>query len=141
MGIFHRRIGDDGRPVAPAVEPKSSPRPPGLSVLLSPGLAEVAPALAPALGPGFAVMTDQVVGRGIMVSGPVGPIGVAFLRASYPGVGLLIVDRRWPSRRPAEAVVHLEAGADGYLASPTVAELASHIQALARRMVGEAHAA
>jgi len=112
-----------------------------VSVLLSPGLAELAPGVAAALGAEFAVTTDRLVGRGIMVTGPVGPIGVAFLQASYPGTGLLIVDRRWPHRRPAEAVVHLEAGADGYLASPTVAELASHIQALARRTTGQANAA
>lgn len=109
-----------------------------MSVLLSPGLAELAPALAAALGGGFAVTTDHMVGRGVMVTGPAGPIGVAFLWASYPGVGVLIVDRRWPRRRPAEAVAHLEAGADGYLASPTVAEVASHIQALARRTTGQA---
>ena len=108
-------------------------QPAPVSVLLSPGLAELAPALSRALGSEFAVTTDRIGRRGVMLTGPVGPAGVAFLRASYPGVGLLVVDRRWSGRRAGEVVINLEAGADGYLTSPSVAEMASHVTALARR--------
>jgi hypothetical protein len=110
-------------------------------VLLSPGLAEMAPTLSDLLGPDFAVSTERVGTGGVMVTGPVGPVGVAFLSASYPGVRLLVVDRRWAGRRTGEAVLHLEAGADGYLSSPTIADVASHVQALARRSLGHASVA
>ncbi len=104
-----------------------------VAVLLSPGLVELAPSLTQALGGGFSVRTDGPCTSGVMIFGPVGPAGVAFLRASHPGVVLLVIDRRWPSSQPAEAVTHLEAGADGYLSSPLVAEVASHVRALVRR--------
>jgi hypothetical protein len=102
-------------------------------VVLSPGLAELAVPLTNALGPPFRVLSDGSVNTGVMIVGPLGPVGIAFLRASHPGVVLLVVDRRWSSSQPNEAVAHLEAGADGYLASPMVAEVASHVRALARR--------
>ena len=136
MRIFHRHSEDDGPTTEPgAARAKVVPAEaaPGISVLLSPGLAEISPSLSRVLGPEFDVTTERVRVGGIMITGPVGPVGVAFLRASYPGVGLLIVDRRWPSRRPSEAVVHLEAGADGYLSSPSIVEVASHVLALTRR--------
>jgi hypothetical protein len=133
MEILHRKH----RPDHPIVSGATTSCP----VLLSPGLAEIAPTLSDLLGPDFAVSTERIGTGGVMVTGPVGPVGVAFLRASYPGVRLLVVDRRWAGRRTGEAVIHLEAGADGYLSSPTIAEVASHVQALSRRTSGHASAA
>lgn len=105
----------------------------GVAVLLSPGVVEMGPALSRELGPGFSVLTDGPGVTGVMIVGPLGPAAMAFLRASHPGIGLLVVDRRWHVPRPDEAVIHLEAGADGYLACPPAAEVASHVRALARR--------
>jgi DNA-binding response OmpR family regulator len=68
-----------------------------------------------------------------MLTGPVGPAGVAFLRICYPKAALLVIDRRGRPGRSSAVVDNLEAGADGYLTSPTLAEVASHVQALARR--------
>lgn len=104
-----------------------------IPVLLSAGLAEMAPTLSRALGPSFEVTTEPRSDRGVMLTGPVGPAGVAFLRVCYPQAALLVIDRRWRAGRSNEVVVNLEAGADGYLTGPTLAEVASHIQALARR--------
>ena len=104
-----------------------------IPVLLSAGMAEMAPALSAALGAGFDVTTEPRSARGVMLTGPVGPAGVAFLRVCYPQAALLVIDRRWRAARSNEVVVNLEAGADGYLANPTLAEVASHVQALARR--------
>lgn len=141
MRIFHRHSQDDCRTTDPSrdVADGITTQPdPGISVLLSPGLAEMAPALAHVLGSEFDVTTEAVRAHGVMITGPVGPVGVAFLRASYPGIGLLVVDRRWPGRRPTEAVVHLEAGADGYLSNPTIVEVASHVLVLTRRSANQA---
>jgi hypothetical protein len=115
------------------LDPVDPPGPAAVPVLLSPGLAELAGPLTSALGAGFRVLTDGSVNTGVMIVGPLGPVGIAFLRASHPEVVLLVVDRRWSSSQPNEAVAHLEAGADGYLASPLMAEVASHVRALARR--------
>ena len=117
-------------------DPVGDERAPAVTVLLSPGLAELAPSLAHALGPDFSVRTEGRSEGGVMIVGPVGPTGIAFLRASHPKAVLLVIDRRWPSSQPAEAVNHLEAGADGYLCSPPLAEVASHVRALARRVDG-----
>lgn len=117
-------------PTEDALDP---PPPEAVPVLLSPGLSELAPALALSLGPEYAVQTDGSEDWGVMVVGPLGAAGIAFLRASHRHMRLLVVDRRWPSSQPNEAVLHLEAGADGYLCSPLVAEVASHIKALVRR--------
>jgi hypothetical protein len=108
------------RPPRPAQRPPPEPAA-GLPVLLSPGLAELAPGLAQILGPEFEVSTEHVGQCRVLMTGPVGLAGVAFLRASYPSTGLLVVDRRWPGRRPGEAVIVLDAGADGYLCSPSLA--------------------
>ena len=138
MALFHRHIPPRPNPLA--VEPDRSAVAPGggLPVLLSPGLVDLAPALAQALGGEFAVQTEGRGGEGVMVVGPSGPAGIAFLRASHPGVALLVVDRRGGRSSATEAVVHLEAGADGYLAGPPVAEVASHVRALARRRTATA---
>ncbi|MGH9124801.1 MAG: hypothetical protein ACRDZ8_08765 [Acidimicrobiales bacterium] len=117
-------------PIEDALDP---PLPEAVPVLLSPGMSELAPALALSLGPQYAVQTDGSGEWGVMVVGPLGAAGIAFLRASHRHMRLLVVDRRWASSQPNEAVLHLEAGADGYLSSPLVAEVASHIKALVRR--------
>jgi hypothetical protein len=134
MQIFHRRRQhEDAPPVpSPASEPEG-PIAPGVAVLLSPGVVDLEPALSRLLGPGFTVQGDGPGTDGVMIVGPLGPAAVAFLRASHPGVALLVVDRRWHVPNPNEAVLHLEAGADGYLASPLVAEVASHVRAQVRR--------
>jgi len=137
MLTIHRKRGR-GHTVASAEPDPSVGDNDAVAVLLSAGLVELAPSLAQALGPGFAVGTDDRGVCRVMIVGPVGPTGVAFLRASHPGAMVLVVDRRWPSSRghPDVAVIHLEAGADGYLLSPPVAEVASHVRALARRTGG-----
>jgi hypothetical protein len=135
MAIFRRHT----RPTQPPPESDSEREfaraelPVGVAVLLSPGLADMAAPLMQALGAGFVVETDGPGVSGVMIIGPAGPAGLGFLRASHPGVVLLVVDRRGSGPRPAEAVAHLEAGADGYLANPPIAEVASHVRALARR--------
>ncbi|MDQ1356344.1 MAG: hypothetical protein QOG44_717 [Acidimicrobiaceae bacterium] len=126
----HRRTPE--RPIE-ATEPDVAQPADGVPVLLSPGLVDLAGPLSAALGPGFAVETEGLGWSGVMIVGPVGPPGVSFLRISHPGVVLLVVDRRGYGPRSIEAVAHLDAGADGYLASPPVAEVASHVQALVRR--------
>jgi hypothetical protein len=133
MLTFHRKHGrrpDEFEP-DPAVDDCLTT----VTVLLSPGLVELAPSLGQALGPGFRIETDHSGACHVLIVGPVGPAGVAFLRASHRGAALLVVDRRWPTSwtHAGEAVVHLEAGADGYLLSPPVSEVASHVRALIRR--------
>jgi hypothetical protein len=137
MAIFRRHT----RPTQPPPESDSERQrqlahaelPVGVAVLLSPGLADMAAPLMQALGAGFVVETDGPGVSGVMIIGPAGPAGLGFLRVSHPGVVLLVVDRRGSGPRPAEAVAHLGAGADGYLANPPIAEVASHVRALARR--------
>jgi hypothetical protein len=138
MLIFHRRNRCSEHVAAPveASEPAVDASLDRVAVLLSVGLTELAPALSRELGPGFSVVTEGPGESGVMIVGPCGPAGVAFLRASHRGVVILVVDRRWPASRPDEAVIHLEAGADGYLSSPPVAEVASHVRALVRRATG-----
>ncbi len=120
-------------PRDPARSELVAPSPtPGVPVLLSPGVIELEPALSRELGPGFSVQTEGPGADGVMIVGPLGPAAMAFLRASHPDVVLLVVDRRWHVPDPNEAVIHLEAGADGYLASPVAAEVASHVRALVR---------
>jgi hypothetical protein len=145
MGILHGHLNNrtatndsDRSAEGDGVHPSPSLSPKAVTVWLSPGLAEMAPALTSILGGDFTVTTDHHSGAGVMLSGPVGPAGVAFLRACYPRYGLLIVDRRWGGRRSSEVVISLEAGADGYLTSPSTLEVASHVQALARRYTGYA---
>jgi hypothetical protein len=136
MQIFHHRRRPEA--AAPAGGPEddglvTAAPTPGVPVLLSPGVVELEAGLSRELGPGFSVQTEGPGADGVMVVGPLGPAAMAFLRASHPGVVLLVVDRRWHVPNPNEAVIHLEAGADGYLASPMVAEVASHVRALVRR--------
>jgi len=140
MQIFHHHRRPEV--AAPAVTPAGGPGLVGLvtdvpiagvPVLLSPGVVELEPALSRELGPGFSVETEGLGADGVMIVGPLGPAAMAFLRASHPGVVLLVVDRRSHVPNPDQAVIHLEAGADGYLASPMVAEVASHVRALVRR--------
>jgi hypothetical protein len=134
MPLYHPRSRQTDRSLTiQEVDAPAAETPAGVIVLLSPGLTDLALPLQEALGSGFTVQTAGTGGRGVMIVGPVGAAGVALLRVSYPGVVLLVLDRRGRGPRSADAVVHLEAGADGYLASPPVAEVASHVRALARR--------
>ncbi len=125
-----RRTADPPIDEAPPAVPHQAG---GVPVLLSPGLVDLAAPLSQALGPGFSVETEGLGWSGVMLVGAVGATGVRFLRISHPGVVLLVVDRRGYGHRPIDAVTHLDAGADGYLANPPVAEVASHVQALVRR--------
>jgi hypothetical protein len=143
MVTFRRRNRRNERRIEPPVhntEPTAGEQP-GVPVLLSPSLVELAASLSQALGADFAVQTEGHGATGVMIVGPCGPAGIAFLRASHPRTVLLVIDRRWSVPRPAEAVIHLEAGADGYLARPLVAEVASQVRALARRSLPADHPA
>jgi hypothetical protein len=133
MAIFRRHARPTTRSPGNDRTPPVVPDHDAVVVLLSPGLVDIAVLLAEVLGPGFVVQSDGPGASGVMLVGPLGPVGVAFLRVSHPGVVLLVVDRRGSGSHAVEAVAHLEAGADGYLANPPVAEVASHVQALARR--------
>jgi hypothetical protein len=115
-----RNVDASPWPPEPQLEPDVATAP-AVTVVLSPGLVELAPGLSRTLGPGFSVTTDAVGAHGVMLVGPVGPAGVALLRASHPGVLLLVVDRRGRSLGTNEAVEYLEAGADGYLSNPVLA--------------------
>jgi hypothetical protein len=133
MPIFRRRHRRSEEPPIEGGKLSAARPADDVAVLLSPGLMDLATPLSEALGPGYSVATEGLGWSGVMIVGPVGPAGVSFLRISHPGVVLLVVDRRGYGPRPIEAVAHLDAGADGYLANPLVVEVASHVQAMVRR--------
>jgi hypothetical protein len=88
--------------------------------------------LADLLGAGYRVVVDAPEGAAVAVVGPVGPFGVAFLRARYPRTALLVVDHHHDAT-PGRAALYLDAGADAYESERSAAAVAAHVKALARR--------
>ena len=120
------------RPSAPrTAAPISDSTAPVTVVSLSAGLGYLAASLASILGAEFTVCVDGHDGADVVVVGPVGTAGVAVLALRYRMAGLVVVV---PGRVDATAAVaYLDAGADDFVATGSVVELAAHIVAVGRR--------
>jgi hypothetical protein len=88
--------------------------------------------LADLLGTGYRVVVDVPEGAAVAVVGPVGPFGVAFLRARYPHTALVVVDHHHDATA-GRAALYLDAGADAYESERSAAAIAAHVKALTRR--------
>jgi hypothetical protein len=87
--------------------------------------------LEPSLGAGYRLVTDDLDGSNVAVVGAVGAAELQRLRRCHPRPALLVVDPR-TGYDTTEAVAYLDAGADGYLRTATVGEVAAHVRALSR---------
>jgi DNA-binding NarL/FixJ family response regulator len=127
MFSFQRR-----RP-APNDGPRPSPRsgfdPSVVVISVSADVAEDLPTLGQVLGDGFAVVVDEPDAAAVALVGPVGPVGVAFLRMAHPRPALVVVDRARIDTKVSAACVH--AGAAGYVSRRSVEDVAACVRSLA----------
>jgi hypothetical protein len=101
-------------------------------VSVSSGVDERLPGLGDALGRGIDVVVDEPSRSAVMIVGAIGPAGVAFLRARYPSARVLVLDH-YAAAEMRAASGYLDAGADAYLTSASLGEVAAHVRALLRR--------
>ncbi|MEY2460934.1 MAG: hypothetical protein QOG30_2764 [Acidimicrobiaceae bacterium] len=102
-------------------------------VRITEGLAPIAAAVAERLGPGFEVTVGSPTGGSIAVVAALGREATAFVHAQHPDALLLVV-KRGATGHDDGAADYLNAGADQFLASGSLDEVALHIRALARRL-------
>jgi hypothetical protein len=104
-----------------------------ISVHVSEGLAPIAVDIAERLGPGFDVTVGPPAGGNVAVLAALGREAIAFFHARHPDTVFLVV-KRGATGHDDGATDYLDAGADQFLASGSIDEVALHIRALARRL-------
>jgi hypothetical protein len=110
-----------------------------IGVRVSEGLAPVAADIATRLGPGFDVTVGAPTHDSVAVVAALGREAIAFVHGQHPDAVLLVV-KRGATGHDDEPADYLDAGADQFLESGSLDEIAVYIRALSRRLRRHARA-